>query len=294
MTHQKLDFTPRHSAMALTGETPLWDAARGCLWWLDIQGQRLLQHVPDGQDRAIPLPTQCGLIALAESGRLILGLENGLVALNPETMIWERLSDTEADAPSRRLNDGKPDRQGRLWFGSMDMSGRGIPTGGLFRRDIDGTVTKVLSDIAIPNAILGDPDADAIWFTDTPTRTLEHLSLDVDGNVIKRKPVLTFPEGDHPDGMSMDSDGMLWIAIVGPGQVIRVDPSTGTILQRVQLPVRRPTMPIWGGPGNNTLFVTSQRRFLTAQELSEQPLAGALIGASGNYAAGPVLRVSGV
>lgn len=294
MTDTEYDFTPRHSAMALTGETPLWDPTRNCLWWLDIQGQRLLRHVPGGQDGAIPLPGQCGLIALAESGRLVLGLENGLIALDPEAMAWETLSDTESDAPQRRLNDGKPDRQGRLWFGSMDMSGRGIPTGGLFRRDVDGTIEKVLSDVAIPNAIVGDPKADAIWFTDTPTRTLERLALDPEGRVAKRTPVLTLPEGDHPDGMSMDRDGMLWLAIVGPGQVIRVDPNTGDILTRVSVPVRRPTMPIWGGEQGDTLFVTSQRRFLSAEELSEQPLAGALIGASGSHGPGPVLRVAGV
>ncbi|WP_376873445.1 SMP-30/gluconolactonase/LRE family protein [Albirhodobacter sp. R86504] len=287
-------FTPRQSAMALTGETPLWDATRGCLWWLDIQGQRLLRHSPDGDDSAIALPAQCGLIALAQSGRLVLGLENGLVALDPELMAWEHLSDTESDAPTRRLNDGKPDRQGRLWFGSMDMSGRGIPTGGLFRRDADGGVEKVLSDIAIPNAIVGDPDADAIWFTDTPSRKLEHLTLDPDGRVASRTTVLTLAEGDHPDGMSMDGEGMLWLAVVGPGEIIRIDPKRREILQRVPVPVRRPTMPIWGGETGDTLFVTSQRRFLTSEGLKDQPLAGNLIGAAGTCGLGPVFRVAGV
>jgi sugar lactone lactonase YvrE len=294
MMHTDYDFTPRHNAMALTGETPLWDAERGCLWWLDIQGQRLLRHVPDGEDSMIALPGQCGLIALGQSGRLVLGLENGLVALDPETMGWEQLSETESDAPERRLNDGKPDRQGRLWFGSMDMSGRGIPSGGLFRRDIDGRIEKVLSDIAIPNAIVGDPSADAIWFTDTPTRVLERLDLDPDGRIAKRLPLITLPEGSHPDGMSMDGEGMLWLALVGPGEVIRINPANGAILERVELPVRRPTMPIWGGKNGDTLFVTSQRRFLNAEQLTQQPLAGNLIGATGSCGTGPVLRVAGV
>lgn len=284
-------FTPRHEALALTGEAPLWDATRGCLWWLDIQGQRLLRHQPGGNNSAIPLPGQCGLIALAESGRLVLGLEDGLVALDPEMMVWERLSDTEADAPERRLNDGKPDRQGRLWFGSMDMSGKGVPSGGLFRRDRDGRVVKVLSDIAIPNAIVGDPQADAIWFTDTPTRLLERFDLDAEGNIARRSTLLTLPEGSHPDGMSMDGEGKLWLALVGPGELIRIDPANGDILTRLSLPVRRPTMAIWSG---RTLFVTSQRRFLDTDGLAQQPLAGQLIGADGTCGAGPALRVAGV
>lgn len=284
-------FSPRHAAMALTGEVPLWDAERRCLWWLDIQGQRLLCHRPGGENAAIPLPGQCGLIALGESGRLVLGLEDGLVALDPEAMTWERLSHTEADAPERRLNDGKPDRRGRLWFGSMDMSGRGVPTGGLFRRDTDGSIEKVLSDIAIPNAIVGDPSADAIWFTDTRGRVLERLELDPMGRIERRSAVLTLPEGAHPDGMTMDGEGMLWLALVGPGEIIRIDPTQGEILKRIGLPVRRPTMAVWS---DETLFVTSQRRFLTAEELREQPLAGCLIGVEGRCGPGPDLRVAGV
>lgn len=291
MTETNYDFTLRHDAMALTAEVPLWDADRGCLWWADIQGQRLLRHEPGGDAAMIALPGQCGLIALGESGRLVLGLENGLVALDPETMTWEQLSDTEADAPERRLNDGKPDRQGRLWFGSMDMSGRGIPTGGLFRRDRDGTIEKVLSDVAIPNAIVGDPEADAIWFTDTPSRRLERLELDPDGGIARRSTLLTLPEGAHPDGMSMDAAGMLWLALVGPGELVRIDPANGDILTRLTLPVRRPTMAVWG---DGTLFVTSQRRFLGFEELRQQPLAGNLIGAPGAFGPGPVLRVAGV
>lgn len=286
-----LNFTPRHNALALTGEAPLWDVTRDCLWWLDIQGQRLLRHQPDGTDAAIPLPGQCGLIALGESGRLVLGMEDGLVALDPETMAWERLSDTEADASTRRLNDGKPDRLGRLWFGSMDMSGRGIPTGGLFRRDVDGTINKVLDDVAIPNAIVGDPASDAIWFTDTPTRKLERFDLAQDGGISKRSTLLTLPEGAHPDGMSMDGEGKLWLAIVGPGELIRIDPASGEILARIALPVRRPTMAIWS---DRTLFVTSQRRFLCAAELGQQLMAGNLIGAAGSLGSGPDLRVAGV
>ncbi|WP_323765696.1 SMP-30/gluconolactonase/LRE family protein [Marinovum sp.] len=291
MTDMNYDFTLRHDAMALTAEVPLWDADRGCLWWADIQGQRLLRHVPGGADAMIALPGQCGLIALGESGRLVLGLENGLFALDPEAMTWDQLSDTEADAPERRLNDGKPDRQGRLWFGSMDMSGRGIPTGGLFRRDREGRIEKVLSDIAIPNAIVGDPTADAIWFTDTPSRTLERLELDAQGGIARRITLLTLPEGAHPDGMSMDAEGLLWLALVGPGELLRIDPASGDIVMRLTLPVRRPTMAVWG---DDTLYVTSQRRFLGAEELCEQPHAGNLLGAQGAFGPGPVLRVAGV
>lgn len=285
------DFTPRHDAMALTGEVPLWDADRGCVWWLDIQGQRLLRHQPGEENSAIPLPGQCGLIALGDSGRLVLGLEDGLAALDPETMEWERLNDTEADAPERRLNDGKPDRHGRLWFGSMDMSGKGATTGGLFRRDLDGTVEKVLSGIAIPNAILGHPEIDAIWFTDTPSRVLEQLDLDANGRILARRTLLKLPEGAHPDGMSMDSAGKLWLAVVGPGEILQIDPKSGDILTRIVLPVSRPTMAVCS---DTTMFVTSQRRFLGADALKEQPLAGCLIGVPGSFGAGPVLRVAGV
>jgi sugar lactone lactonase YvrE len=279
--------------MAITGECPLWDADRGCLWWLDIQAQRLLRTTTDGTTTAIATPWQPGLVALAASGRLVLGLEDGLWALDPEAVVWERLSDTEADRPTLRLNDGKPDAAGRLWFGSMDMTGTGQAIGRLYRRDPDGAMHVIREGVTVPNAIAPFADGTGLWFTDTTTRRLERLHTDpVTGSVLSGETVLTFDEGVHPDGGGLDAEGHLWLATVGPGEVWQID-ATGNILSRHPGPVTRMTMALLGGPSGSTLFVTNQRRFLDPAGLAGQPFAGALLHKSVAATAGPVHRVAG-
>lgn len=139
-----------HDAMALTGESPCWDAGRGILWWIDIQGQRLLAHAAEGQNRAIPLPLMPGFVALHDSGDLWLGLENGVWRYDPESGDLDLLAKTNAD-PRLRLNDGKFDRRGRLWFGTMDKSGpTGGPVGALWRLDPNGTLHKMRKNVLDP------------------------------------------------------------------------------------------------------------------------------------------------
>lgn len=289
-----MTFTLLAQPLAITGEAPLYDPERQCLWWLDIQAQRLLRTLADGTTTATPLPWQPGLVALAESGRLVLGLETGLFVHDPEAGTLEQVSETEADRVTVRLNDGKPDRQGRLWFGSMDMTGEGRAIGRLYRRDADGRIHVIRDGILIPNAIAPHPDGSGLTFVDTPTRRLEFLSTDAKTGTVTAVRILhDFAEGDHPDGACFDTDGHLWIAVVGPGEVRRLS-LDGADLERLRLPVTRPTMPILGGADGSTLHVTNQRRFLGAAQLLEQPAAGGLLTARVAARAAPVFRVAGL
>lgn len=265
-----------HDAMALTGESPCWDARRGILWWIDIQGQRLLGHAPDGPNRAIPLPLMPGLVALHDSGDLWLGLENGIWRHDPESGDLALLAETNTD-PRLRLNDGKFDRQGRLWFGTMDKSGpTGGPVGALWRLDPDGALHKMRDDVSIPNAICFAPQGDRIYFADTPLSRIETAALGPDGTPGPWEELCRFEAGEHPDGAVVDAEGAIWVAVVGGNRIERILPS-GRRAGIVPLPVTRPTMPCLGGAGGDMLFVTSQRRFLSVDELKAQPWAGGLI-----------------
>jgi len=277
---------------AITGESPVWDDRRNCLWWIDIQAQRLLRTEADGATSATFLPWQPGLVALAESGRLVLGLENGLHAFSPEGGEWEQLSDTEADRPTVRLNDGKPDAQGRLWFGSMDMTGTRQAIGRLYRRDPDGSVAIVREGITVPNAIVPGPD-DSLLFTDTPTGKLERYGIGPDGALSDPEILFEIPPGIHPDGAVIDAEGAYWIGLIGPSEVWRISRS-GEILAQVATPVSRVTMPALGGPEGDSLYITNQRRFLTVEGLRAETGAGGLLMAPGMGRAGPVYRVAGV
>ncbi|MHA3979224.1 SMP-30/gluconolactonase/LRE family protein [Halovulum sp. GXIMD14794] len=277
---------------AITGESPVWDDRRNCLWWIDIQAQRLLRTEADGATCVTFLPWQPGFVALAESGRLVLGLENGLHAYSPETEEWEQISDTEADRPTVRLNDGKPDGRGRLWFGSMDMTGTGQAIGRLYRRDPDGNVTVEREGITVPNAIVPGSD-DSLLFADSPTGLLERYRVGPDGALSEPDVILELPSGVHPDGAVLDSEGAYWVGLIGPSQVWRVSRS-GEILARVATPVSRVTMPALGGPEGDRFYITSQRRFLPVDRLRAEPNAGGLLMAPGIGRAGPVYRVAGV
>ena len=285
-------MTPRLLAhpMAITGESPLWDPRRNCLWWIDIQAQRLLCTRMDGATTAQPTPFQPGFVALAESGRLVLGLETGLFTFDPESGTWLQQSDTEADRPTVRLNDGKPDVQGRLWFGSMDMTGTGACIGRLYRRDPDGKIVIIREGVGVANAMVPSERRGGIWLADTPLAKLEFLP---DRPGAESETVLEFENGAHPDGACLDVDGNLWIAMVSTAELLHLD-DKARVLDRIALPVSRPTMPILGGPDGRTLFVTCQRRFLSAMELDAEPWAGGLLAIDVMGGAGPVHSVSGL
>ncbi|HEY8596694.1 MAG TPA: SMP-30/gluconolactonase/LRE family protein [Devosiaceae bacterium] len=272
------NFVVVHDAMALTGEAPVWDARRSVLWWIDIQGQRLLGYRPaSGPLAPIPLPAMPGLIAISSEGNLILGLESGLWHLVPERREFTRISDIEADTPNNRLNDGKPDADGRLWFGSMDKMGLGGAVGALYRRDTDGRVARVLPDITVPNAIAVSPGGETLYFANSPDQELVAFDLErKSGELSNRRVLARFAGEEKPDGACIDSEGGIWVAVIGGARVDRYLPD-GTLDQSLAVPVSRPTMPAFGGDDLRTLFVTSQRRFLDAGQLAEEPAAGSLI-----------------
>jgi sugar lactone lactonase YvrE len=267
-----------HAANAVTGEVPYWDATTGTLWWIDVQGQRLLGHRPaDAGSVVFNLPSMPGMIAGRRRGGLVLGLEDGLYAFDPAAGLGERLVAVEAEDARTRINDGKPDAAGRLWFGTMDKTGGGAPIGALYCLDPDGTLRCIRREVRIANGISVSNDSRTLYFADTPTGRVEALPLDPDtGRLGASRSFLDVAEGGHPDGTCVDAQDMVWVALVGLGRIERRRPD-GSLDLVVELPVSRPTMPILGGPDGRTLYVTCQRRFLTPGQLREQPLAGDLL-----------------
>lgn len=270
---------PVHAASALTGEVPFWDEQRGTLWWADIQGQRLLAFTPrTARQEVHHMPAMPGLIASRRDGRLLIGLEDGLYAFDPAGGQLERLIGVEENEPRTRINDGKADPAGRLWFGTMERMGSGEQIGSLYRLDPDRSLHVVRRPIGVPNSINFSPDGRRLYFADSrATRAIETFSYDPQTAEIGPPQVFArYAPGETPDGSCVDADGALWTAVIGGGRLERRLPD-GTLDTIIELPVSRPTMPTLGGSDRRTLFVTSQRRFLAPQQLAHEPLAGHLL-----------------
>ncbi len=284
----KANVVPVHCANAVTGEVPYWDSSTGTLWWVDIQGQRLLGFCPgSGDTECHNLPSMPGMIAGRRQGGLLIGLEDGLYPFTPGTGLGARLIAVEAEDVLTRINDGKPDSAGRLWFGTMDKTGQFQPIGALYCLDLDGTLRRVRSKVRIPNGIDFSPDCRRMYFAETHRRVVEVMDYDASTGTPGRPAAFaTMPEPILPDGCCVDAEGGVWIALVGAGRVERRMPD-GTVDSVIELPVSRPTMPILGGADGRTMYITSQRRVLDASQIAAQPLAGDLLAVRVDVPAGP-------
>lgn len=267
-----------HHGEALTSESPVWDAGRATLWYIDIQGQRLFGYRPaDARARSVMLPSMPGFVVPDAYGGLILGLEDGLWVFDPDTGAMSRRIEVESGDQRTRINEGKADAAGRLWFGSMDKTGAFGPIGSLYCYDAAKGVRRIRSEVGVPNALDTSPDGAILYFADTAARVVEAYPMDAaTGELGSPRALKRYPDGEAPDGLTVAADGTLWLAVVGGGRIDHLDPS-GASLGAVQLPVSRPTAPTFGGADLSTLYVTSQRRFLGAEDLAREPAAGALI-----------------
>ncbi len=260
------------------GEVPVWDVAEQALYWIDIEGcllQRL--HPASGRTRQWRLPERVGSLALRERGGIVLALASGFAFFDPETGHMERLAAPEADKPGNRFNDGKCDRRGRFWAGTMDDSLQSH-TAALYRLDPDLTCRRMERGVGISNSLAWSPDNSTFYFADTLVRTIFAYDFDLDAGAISNKRVFNDCAGQpgSPDGSTIDADGFLWNAQWDGWRLVRYAPD-GRVDRIVPLPVQKPTSCMFGGADLSTLYVTSAVWDLSAEALASQPFAGGLL-----------------
>lgn len=269
---------------AQLGETPLWDARRNCLWWIDIEKPTLWRLDPASSEAvAQEQPgTYFGSLALTRSDGLLAARDLELVLIDPQSGEARSFATIPGEQmPTTRLNDGRVDTRGRLWIGTMD-NGLSQGLGALYRVDPDGTVTRMLDDVIVSNGIAFDPDGRHMYFTDTRRYITWRLALDEAGESIVGREVFAdySATGDRPDGACVDADGCLWQAFFAGGRVVRYAPD-GRIDREIALPVTNPTCLCFGGPEFRTLYVTSAFKFLSPDQLDAEPLAGSVFAIEG-------------
>jgi sugar lactone lactonase YvrE len=265
---------------ALLGEGPVWDPIEGVLWWVDIRRPALHRSTPaTGATREWPMPEEVGSLALRRDGArgLLLALRSGFAFFDPATGGLERIGDPEPDQPDNRLNDGRCDRRGRFWVGSMHVSAR-QPTGALYRLDPDRTWHRLRDGITVPNSLAFAPDDGTLYFADTPTRRIMAYAFDAARGALGSARVFATLAEDagYPDGSTVDAEGFLWNAHWDGGRLTRYAPD-GRVDRVVPLPVSRPTCCAFGGPALDILYVTTASVRLDEAELARQPWAGGLL-----------------
>lgn len=262
-------------ARAGLGESPVWSADESCLYWVDIPNSRLHRHDPAGSNAVWNMPETIGSCWPLAGGGVLVALRSGLARFDPGSGELTRLCDLEADTSETRANDGKCDRQGRFWVGTMGTPPSRI--GALYRISGDLVPHRVLDGIAIPNALCWNRAGDRMYFADTPEGRV--LVFDYDPRTGKaRNPrdfVVLDPGDGAPDGATVDAEDGLWLAHYGAGKVVRYAPD-GTRDREIVVPATRVASVAFGGPDLSKLFITTGRNRLTPKDLRAQPKAGAL------------------
>lgn len=240
------------------GEGPWWSVEDQVLIWVDILGRRV-RRAGLGADLVEDwsTPSEVGFCVPTIQGNLLMGLRDGLYCLNPSTGDTSSVVAVEPELTGNRINDGKTDRQGRLWFGSMHEA-ESEATGSLYRFDRDG-LTPVISDVTTSNGLGWSPDNSTMYHTDSMARSIFAYDYEAESGVISNGRLFAEdPTNYVPDGLTVDSDGCVWAAKWDGGKVVRYSPK-GAIDLEFHLPVSRPTSCCFVGSDMRTLAVTSAK-----------------------------------
>jgi sugar lactone lactonase YvrE len=260
------------------GEGAIWDAKRQVLYWVDIERCELHLFDPVSiTDRAINVGQRVGTVVPRASGGVMLALDHGFASLDTRSERLEMLHDPETHLPNNRFNDGKCDPAGRFWAGTIALDERpGV--GSLYRLDANLSVHKMLEGVTVSNGIVWTLDRSKMYYIDTPTRRVDVFDYDhASGSISNRRVAVRVPqEMGYPDGMTMDSEGMLWVALWQGGKVVRWDPRDGRLLQTVDVPASNVTSCAFGGAALDKLYITTALITVSPRDLERQPLAGGL------------------
>ena len=244
------------------GEGPLWDVDEQRLYWIDSFDGRVFRATADGRElRAWDVPQKIGSMALRSRGGAVVSLQRGFHFLDFKTGAVELIHDPEPGLPNNRINDGKVDKKGRFIAGSMDTMEEG-PNGALYSLSPDLEVTTLDRDIICSNGPCWSPDGRTFYFADTWSGEIWAYDYDLDtGGVSNRR---TFAKvdtsrGGAADGSTVDAEGFLWNALVYDGRLIRYAPD-GSVDRTVDMPVKKVTSVMFGGPNLDILYVTSMAK----------------------------------
>ena len=260
-------------AQNILGEGPLWSVKEQAIYWVDIDGKKIQRFFPEtGKFDTFDVPIKVSLLAFREKGGMICGTEDGIYFWEPETQKIEFITHPEKGKKEARFNDGKIDRKGRLWAGTMTAKGA---TSALYQMGSDLKIKKMLSNITISNGIGWSPDNRVMYYVDSLRYIINAFDFDLPtGTISNQRPFVQMDSGfGVPDGLTVDSEGYVWCAIYGAWKVMRYDPF-GRAVEEIKMPVSQPSSCAFGGKNLDELFITSISDGLSKEDKAKEPMAG--------------------
>lgn len=263
---------------SILGEGAVWDVEDARLWWVDIKAGLIHCFDPStGVNETFDFGEPVGCLARRDKGGLVVAAQSGFWLYDPKTGAKEHLTDPESHLPDNRFNDGTTDMQGRFWAGSMKDAPPAEALGSFYRLDPDHSLNHWKGGFFTTNGTAFSPDGKTMYFSDSNADIRMIWAADYDTETGQPGPKRPFFDtrqvAGRPDGGTVDADGCYWQAGVSGWQLYRITPD-GRLDRTIDLPIEKPTKPMFGGPGLDTLFVTSLSLGLDPDH--PQPEAGSL------------------
>jgi sugar lactone lactonase YvrE len=288
-----------HSGPATVTECPVWDIQTQALWWVDIYNgliHRIAWSERLHSSQEIGAPVTC--LVPRRDGGLIIAKQGGIWAADEDengllTLEQQPIPGSATPVAGTRFNDGKCDQQGRFWIGTI-LDGAPADSAGLYVLSPPNPLRTVLAGANVSNGLDWNPDGTVLYFIDSATRCVDTIKCDPVGGTLGDRRTLARiePDAGAPDGLTVDAEGNVWVALSGGWQVRCYTPG-GDLARVIHLPVSKVTSCTFGGPSLNDLFITSARRRLSDAELAEQPLAGSIFRIRLDVAGRPAARFVG-
>ena len=263
-------------AGAALGESPVWDADAEQLVWVDcIEGAVHRSDPRTGSDSAVRVGQPVGSVALRRRGGMVMAVGEGFAFLDERTGAVTPAAEARPAPAPYAMNDGACDVTGRFWAGTRSQSGD--PTAGLYRFDVEHNVTRAVAGVRLSNGIGWNPDNTLMYYVDSRAQSLDVFEFHADeGRLGQRRRLVNIDTAvGVPDGLAVDGDGCIWLALWGPGLVHRYTPG-GRLDALISVPAAQTTSCAFGGPALDVLYITSARTGLSERRRREQPHAGAV------------------
>ncbi|WP_229493526.1 SMP-30/gluconolactonase/LRE family protein [Massilia arenae] len=277
-------FEVVHDAPMLVGESAIWHEVESALYWVDIEGYTVNRlHAASGKFTSWKMGSNPSALAIDDNNFLVVATRHGLLRLNTTDGSEKPITDAPYDPSKVRFNDGRVDPAGRFWIGTM-YEPRDQPAAEMYVLDKDQLRQAWSGGMTNSNGLAWSLDGRTMYHADTTTHRIDCYDFDpATGEQSNRRTIVTFPSdksaadyGGRPDGATMDSEGMYWVAMFEGARILRIAPN-GEIVREIKLPVKCPTSVAFGGPDLRTLYITSASHGRSKEELEQYPLSGKVL-----------------